>query len=283
MTWIFITVKAYLKMLRVKEWRGNTYRLLMGLLMAEAWNQPLWKSLVLFVMFAFYLGAGFIINDFADVEEDTLHGKKKNQIALGKVGSVSAAAVSVLFALVGVALAAALGWEVFLLFGGMTLLGFFYSLRPVRLKSRPFFDLVASGLFLGAPTYILPFLAFGAPITQRDWVLAAIFFLVSVLAEISQHIRDYESDLKVGLRTTVCVIGKSAAQKLMLVVLVASQLLGLSLLVDVPAYALVFVVFTAAIMWRLRKKDNRKHTFLFEAYYLTLLVLIATRKLAGTW
>lgn len=273
-------MNAYLKMLRINEWRGNTYRLLMGLLMAEAWTQPLWKSLMFFVMFTFYLGAGFVINDFSDIKEDAIHKKKKNQIALGKASKKSAATVAVLLALTGVALSATLGLNVFLLFGGITALGFAYSLRPIRLKSRPFLDLIASGLFLGAPTYILPFLAFGTPLTTKDWILAVIFFLVSILAELTQHIRDYESDLKAGLRTTVCVIGKKASEKLRLAVVIITQLLGLLLIIHIPVYIVVYVVATVAMMWNLKKTINHK---LFELYYLALLVLLATQKFLGIW
>jgi chlorophyll synthase len=86
-----------------------------------------------------------------------------------------------------------------------------YSAPPLRLKSRPIFDLIMHGLFVETAPYYATLYILGVIWTPLDYTLLALFFLGSLSAQLEQQARDFEVDQQqernfatlVGLRPTV--------------------------------------------------------------------------------
>jgi 4-hydroxybenzoate polyprenyltransferase len=165
------------------------------------------------MMISAYLGFSFAINDSFDAEEDRLNKSKKNPVATGEVDQNRAIVFSLILAIIGVLLSTWFGLVVFILYLTITLLSLSYSAPPFRLKSRFPFDILSHGLYFGSFILILPILIFST-FSLELMLLAISVFWLSATIELHNHIRDYESDMNAGLKTTACVLGLENSEKI---------------------------------------------------------------------
>ena len=158
---------------------------------------------------------GFVINDIADAELDGKAGKLRNPVASGDL-SAAATWGLVIVLLGGAALSIyllsflnrLLGILVIMLFGG-------YSFG-LRLKARPGLDVVSHASWNA--TYGVMAYSVYRPLDFVGAGLAGVLFLLSMLAELVNEIRDHDSDRGM-LRTTVTWLGKKRALKACVVLL----------------------------------------------------------------
>ena len=69
-----------------------------------------------------------------------------------------------------------------------------YSAHPIRLKSRPGFDVLTHALFIQSWPYAICIWLTGSSWTAMDSLLIAICFLASLNGQLRQQIRDFEVD-----------------------------------------------------------------------------------------
>lgn len=168
--------------------------------------------IIVFAMSCFFAFA-FSINNCFDIKEDILEGdESKNPIAsralslrTAKVSSYGIAAIGLVFTLLLVGIN-----ELFLVYAMLMLMVWAYSAPPIRIKSKPFLDLIAHGLFFGSFLYAfshsllynVPFLlALVSPVA-----LLILFYSISL--EIRNHYEDYDYDKEAGNKTTAILLGK---------------------------------------------------------------------------
>ena len=187
---------------------------------------------------------GFVINDIADAELDRKTAKLRNPVASGDLSAVAAWALVVV--LLGVAalsiyllgfLNRLLGILVIVLFGG-------YSFG-LRAKTRPGLDVVSHASW--SAMYGVMAYSVYRPLDVVGAGLSIALFLLSMLAELVNEIRDYDSD-RGKIRTTVTSIGKKMALKTCVVLL----FLVLALFVSgvlVGALPWILLVFSPSIIF----------------------------------
>jgi 4-hydroxybenzoate polyprenyltransferase len=174
-----------------------------------------------------------------------------------------------------------LGILVILLFAG-------YS-WGLRIKARPGLDVVCHAswnMLYGVMAYSVY-----RPLDSVGAGLGGMLFLLSMLAELVNEIRDYDSDRGM-IRTTVTLIGKKRALKVCVLLLftVFALFVSIVLVGGLPWVLLVFspsiIFLIAPIMNALR--DERKEQDLMPAFVkrgtiiaLLLLVTYLTVKIAG--
>lgn len=209
---MFKNLKTIFKLLRVKDWRAYFSLLVFGFIMAEGFLFPLSDIILFFSIGLLFLAFGFSINDFFDVKED----KEKNNNEINfPVQNKKNFLLSIFLGLLGLSLSALFGLKVFLFTLTTELIGFFYSAPPLRMKSRPFLDLISHGLFAGALIFIFPLLIFTPQLTLLHYLIAFSIFYLSVMLEMRNHLEDYQSDYRAGLRTTVCFLGYKNSENLL--------------------------------------------------------------------
>jgi 4-hydroxybenzoate polyprenyltransferase len=89
-----------------------------------------------------------------------------------------------------------------------------YSAPPLRLKSRPGFDLLSHALFVQTWPYLICIWLTGSVWTRLDSILIGICFLTSLSGQLNQQVRDFDVDTRtdtnfatrVGLATTTIVL-----------------------------------------------------------------------------
>ena len=239
-----ILMNPYLKLLRLEGW-AYSYMAIIGLVISGGLIQPVWKILIFMTAIFAYLGFCFAINQSSDVEEDKLNKCQKNPVATGELSKKNALIFTAAVAALGVALSAYFGARMFLFYGSFMLMGFFYSWPPIRLKSRFLIDSLSHGLFFGVGLFLMPFIAFGATLSQTSYGIAIAIFYHSLTRQLQNHIWDYEGDKKANLRTTACVLGKEMTEKILTVMVVLFPLVAY---IIIPDRVWFFVILTAFII-----------------------------------
>lgn len=204
----------YLTLLRIRNWRGYFLIATFGFIISEGFLHPFTEIFVFYLMTFLYLGFSFSINNYFDVKEDKLNISKKNPVATGELSSKNALLFSAILTVSGIILSAFFGPKVFLFYLVLTLLSLFYSSPPLRFKSRFLLDIISHGLFFGVLLILLPLIIFNFELTQFHYLIGFSIFYFSVILELRNHLEDYESDKKAGLKTTVCVLGLKRSEKL---------------------------------------------------------------------
>jgi len=222
---------------------------------------------------------GFVINDIADAELDGKAGKLRNPVASGDL-SVTAAWTLVII-LLGFAtlsiyplsfLDKLLAILVIMLFGG-------YSFGP-KLKNRPGLDIICHASW----NTIYGIIAYSVyrPLDFVGAGLSGILFLLSMLAELVNGIRDYDSDRRM-IRTTVIWIGKKRALKVCIVILFLVLMLFVSIVLfsGLPRTLLIFspsiIFLVKPIINALRCEQNEQDlmpTFVKRGTIIGLLLLV---------
>ncbi len=141
-------LRAAIKTGRPKEWIKNVF-VFAGLLFSGKFNQPhdVVLSLVTFVAFCLISSAGYFVNDLIDVELDRKHPKKRfRPLAAGELSESTAKAIAPCLALIAVAIAFFVNWQVGLMVVGYGVAQVAYSLG---LKQIVIIDVMTlAGLFI---------------------------------------------------------------------------------------------------------------------------------------
>ena len=180
----------------------------------------LWGVICLYSML---MGAVYVVNQIADRETDEVNDKLY-LVAQGYVNirALKIEAVS-LFIASGVWAAA---WYqdnpacLLLIFLSM-LLGVIYSVRPCRLKGRPFLDLLANAIGYGGVAYLIGWATVG-PIDAGVLWQTLPYMLCVGAAFVNTTLPDLKGDSAVGDRTTGVSLGVHRSCQLSLALLVGA-------------------------------------------------------------
>ena len=204
-----VNFKSFLKYYRMKDWRAYFGLGLLGFVLAQGFLSSPLDILLFSTIGLLLLAFGFSVNNFFDIKEDSEKGEVKSLLVQNKKNFF----LSVSPGILALFLSAYFGKWVFLFVLIAGLIGFFYSAPPLRMKSRPFLDLISHGLFAGALIFFFPFLIFESELTTFHYLVAFSVFYLSVMLETRNHLEDYQSDSRAGLRTTVCFLGYKNSER----------------------------------------------------------------------
>lgn len=262
-------VRHYLNLLRIRNWLGYFLIATFGFVISKGYTNSFIEVFLFYIILIFYLGFSFSINNCFDVKEDRLK-LKKNPIATGKLIFKNSFFFSIILAALGIALSMFFGLKVFLFYLILTLLSFFYSSPPLRFKSRFLLDIISHGLFFGALLFLLPLVIFGS-ITLFHYIIAFFIFYFSVMLELRNHIEDYESDKKAGLKTTACTLGVQETEKLLYLLALFYPII--LFLVFISQFLLPFLIITFIFYMSFLLKRRYRILDVYSAIGCCLLVL----------
>jgi 4-hydroxybenzoate polyprenyltransferase len=141
-------LRAAIKLGRPKEWIKNVF-VFAGLLFSGKFNQShdVFEAVVTFVAFCLISSAGYYVNDLLDVELDRKHPKKRfRPLAAGEISERTAITVAPALAIVAIAIAFTVNWQVGLMAVGYGIAQIAYSLG---LKQVVIIDVMTlAGLFI---------------------------------------------------------------------------------------------------------------------------------------
>lgn len=192
------------------------------------------QTLFLLIGMALMAWLAFAYNDLCDAPYDIQDPQKRRRNFFTRQGSLR-------YWYIAAPIALSIASLSFLQFGerGLVLISvalialWAYSAPPLRLKSRPFFDLITHALFVQTFPYFICLFLIGVTWQPIDYLLLSLFFLSSLSAQLEQQARDYRIDRRTdrnfttqaGLRTTIRLLKLSTA--LLVVLGVSGALLGI--------------------------------------------------------
>lgn len=141
-------LRAAIKLGRPKEWIKNVF-VFAGLLFSGNFNQShdIFEAFVTFVAFCLISSAGYYVNDLLDVELDRKHPKKRfRPLAAREISERAAMTIAPMLAIVAIAIAFTVNWQVGLMVVGYGIAQIAYSLG---LKQIVIIDVMTlAGLFI---------------------------------------------------------------------------------------------------------------------------------------
>jgi 4-hydroxybenzoate polyprenyltransferase len=154
------------------------------------------RNLTLMLAITTMYWLGFAVNDYYDVPYDAVDSTKSKRNAFILDARIKRSFRWIAFVVVAFAFAAfaQFGWRGIALFGFSLLILWGYSAPPLRLKSRPLFDLITHLLFVETYPYLVCLLLIAPQATMTDVLVLAFFGLASTGAQLEQQIRDYDVD-----------------------------------------------------------------------------------------
>ncbi|MCD6590934.1 MAG: UbiA family prenyltransferase [Candidatus Aenigmarchaeota archaeon] len=242
-------------MLRVRNWLGYFLIATLGYVIFTKLNAYISETIFFYALICLCLGFSFSINNCFDNKEDLLKIKNSNPVAAEEIRQKEGIVFSLLLAFLGMILSLLRGLNVFYFFSVLIFLSFSYSSPPFRLKSKPLLDLISHGLFFGSLLFLFPSVFFSKSSELLHILIAISIFYFSLILELRNHIEDYDSDKKAGLRTTVCMLGLDTSKKLTH---------SLSLLFPLSLLPVFFTI--------------NKHTTMFLAITAVFYLMFCTKK-----
>ena len=198
----------YFKMLRTKDWMKIFFWIpLIGAFLA---NASLKNFILIAIIYFCAIGYSFVINNYFDIEIDKKHKRKiqSNINPLAKEFITKRGTLTLLgiLLLVPIFLSLQINFIGFILVLLNILFFTFYSAKYIRLKEKPFIDIMTHGLAGGFFPFLAGITLAGGNINLLS-ILIGIFFSFVMANELLIHqITDYEDDLK-NTNTTVIKIG----------------------------------------------------------------------------
>jgi 4-hydroxybenzoate polyprenyltransferase len=253
----------------MKDWRAYFSLGVFGFVVAQGFLFPLLDITFFFIIGVLLLAFGFSVNNFFDVEEDREKGEAINLLVQNKKNFLFSISPGIL----ALFLSLYFGLNVFLFVLVAGLIGFFYSAPPLRMKSRPFLDLISHGFFAGALIFFFPLLIFSQKLTLFHYFIAFSVFYLSVMLETRNHLEDYQSDLRAGLRTTACFLGyKKSANFLKYLAFFYPLALSPVFFLISQKFLLLFLILTCLFLplFLLKKKYQIIDTYYAASSYLAI-------------
>lgn len=203
---------------------------------------------------------GFALNDYYDTDYDADDPNKAQGnyfLQSGKSKQFLWIAAILIALVTGVGLLR-YGWTTLWIIIPSASVMFAYSAPPLRLKSRPGFDLLTHALFVQTYPYGVSLILSGLSAQPVDYAVLTILFCSSLTAQLEQQSRDYNVDLANDYNFTI-LVGKHAglfALKLITVILI-SLTIFLVLIGLLPLFTLpLFLCSAPAILHRLYRPEH---------------------------
>jgi 4-hydroxybenzoate polyprenyltransferase len=172
-----------------------------------------------------------MFNDLEDAEDDyhDVEKRERNPVASGEITRRQSYFFNLVLVSAGLYLFSLISPLVLVLGGVFTLVGFVYSWRTLRLKSRPILDLVSHVIFLGALQLLTTYAAF------RPLDLSVIPYLMivvpfSLMNEVIHEMGDFDVDKQTEINNTVQRFEGFDLTKLLFAML-ATVVIGCSIIV----------------------------------------------------
>jgi len=265
------SIGSYLRLARISAWPAFSLTFIIpfgvGAYAGTAWGKALVGIAALFLVGAF----SFALNFYADRDTDRYHDGVQKDFDIRRqpmlTGEISERQAQV-FCILTLGASIALGFVVGTTFGVMVLLaslagGILYSYPRIRLKARPFGDILcisSLGMLVPSSGYLL------ATGQLPSILMMAFWFTVTGTGYVATVMSDYEFDVKAKLRTSAAFLGRGRTLWVMVGFLVVSVVLGvLVYLGPYPSGTRYFALFALAVLmlltlsvWRSLRRDPDK-------------------------
>jgi len=214
----------------------------------------------------------FAINNYYDIESDKKNLKKIhfNAMASGRISKQTGVFLNVIFVVIPLVVSFLFKLEVFFFCVILIFWMWMYSSPPLRLKGRPGVDIIWH--FIAFFLLIMWGSLIASSITLINWLVAISVGVFSCMAQIMNHMGDYEFDKESGTKTYVVSKGLEKARLLLKIngVLHVILLVPLILLYSISYVYTIFILFLGIALGVYVMK-SKKGSQNFSVYYFLFM------------
>lgn len=210
-------IQVLARFTRIKAYWLTLFSVIALIFLISPQNLVSSRTVIVFLANLFLTAFVYAFNDVEDAADDynILEKRKRNPIANGDLTRTQGYLISFLLLLTGLFFTLIISPLVFFFGLFLAFIGFFYSWRPVRFKSKPFIDLISHVICLGVLQFLITYLTF------HFFDLFIIPFLMiiipfSLMVEIFFELRDFNVDKRTNIKNTVQRLGMFDLKKLLI-------------------------------------------------------------------
>ena len=183
------------------------------------------KSVLSLTAFSVLMMGVHILNQIADIETD-----KKNAgfplLARGVIRKRTVMIETAVFFAASIITAAIIGKGFLILFVCAILLGYVYSMPPLRWSGRPILDFLSNAVGYGFITFFLGWMSSGNQNLEKMFICSLPYFLLMTAGSIASTIPDMPGDEAEGKKTTSVWLGIRISAALGITELVCAGIIG---------------------------------------------------------
>jgi len=208
-------IKTLLRLTRINEYLNKLILIFPLIFLISPQNILTYKTILIFFANLFLTAFIYSINDVEDAEDDyhDIEKRKRNPISSSELTKNQGYIFSFSLLFLGLLLLLTISHLVFLIGFILTLIGFLYSWKSIRLKSIPIIDFISHVICLGVLQFSITYLTFH-PIDIKFIPFFMIIIPYSFASCIFQQLRDFKIDKKVKIDNTLQNLGKFNLTKL---------------------------------------------------------------------
>jgi len=189
------------------------------------------KALIVFAANLCLTAFGYMYNDLEDAVDDyhDPEKRKRNPVASGEITRNQSFITNIALLGAGLLMLAYVSSFVFFLGVVFAFVGFSYSWRALRLKSKPIWDVISHVTSLGVLQFLITYAAF-RPLDLHATPYIMVIVPFSLMNEIMHELVDFEVDKETEISNTVQMFGGFNVRKL-LTALSVTVIIGVSIIV----------------------------------------------------
>ena len=245
------------------------------------------KSNPLHIIFAFiafisWMSLSFVVNAIADKEVDKLHdGRSKDMnlahqpLVTGEITEKEALCLSAIFLFFSLLFAWLISPFFFLLILIADVLGYVYSMPPMRFKTKPMGDILCNALSAGL-IYVAGLSIGGA---NMDPIMILGIFIMASNFYIPTVVTDHEFDKKAGLKTSAVFFGPKKILQAMYLLTAVVIIIGLTVLLisnlELKILALLVIIYTIVFTLASNVKLKGERLYLHANWILVPFAIIS--------
>ena len=275
-------ISKYIRLLRPIAWITFLLPFSVGLGLGISQKSNPLHIFFAFLVFIFWMSFSFVLNAIADKNVDKYHnGRSKDMnlarqpIVTGEITLKKAFFLSVIFFFASLIFAWLISPLFFIITLSIDIIGFIYSMPPLRLKTKPVGDILCNAFAAGG------IFAAGLSFNEKNldilvilgaFIIAATFYIPTVLT-------DYEFDIKAGLLTSAVYFGAKKILKIMLILSIINVIIWLIILIisklEFKVLALLLIIYTIIFTLASNFKLKQGRLYLHENWILIPFPIIS--------
>lgn len=241
----------YMRLLRPIAWITFLFPFSIGFGLGVTSESNLFHVVFAFIAFTAWMSFCFVLNALADKDVDKFHnGRSKDMnlayqpLVTGEITEKEVLYLSMVFLFSSLLFAWLTGLLFFLLILIVDVLGYLYSMPPMRLKTKPVTDILCNALAAGI--IFAAGLSIGG--TNISVVMISGAFIVACVFYIPTVVTDYEFDKKAGLVTSAVFFGSKKLLQAMYPLTAVATLIWLTIFLtsglELRVLALLVIIYT---------------------------------------
>jgi chlorophyll synthase len=272
----------YIRLVRPKAWITFLLPFSIGFgLGITSKSNPI-HAIFAFITFALWMSFCFVLNALSDKDTDKFHNGRTKDMNLAyqplvtkEVGEKEALYLSLIFLVFSLFFAFLVSPLFFTIIVFVHLLGYMYSMPPMRFKMRPVADVLCN-VFAGGGIFVAGLSIGGA---NMNPIMISGIFIAAATFYIPTVVTDYEFDKKAGLETSAVFFGPEKMIKAMYSLTLITTIIWLIVLLrsnlELKLLALIVIIYSIVITVASNTKMKEERLYIHENWVLAPFLLLS--------